>query len=322
MIIAGHIDSRASDVMNATIDAPGANDNGSGSALVLEAARLMAGRSHDATIVFALLSGEELGLMGGRLLAEHAKAQGWTVTAMLNNDIVGGTRGQNGSVVTDRVRVFSEGIRFSEALDAQMRRRAIGGEDDGPSRSLSRTAIRVGEARDDIGLEVFAVRRPDRLSRGGDHLPFLEFGYPAIRFSVAIEDYDHQHQDVRVENDTKFGDTADEMDFAYLARVTNLNVAVADELARAPIAPTTATISGAVTPDTTIAWTPVAGAARYRVYWRRNDKRDWSDSRITTANTMKLDNVIIDDNFFGVASVSESGAESIVTFAGLPPPAP
>lgn len=322
IMIAGHIDSRVTDPMNATDDAPGANDDGSGTALVIEAARLLSKQKHRATIVYALLSGEEQGLWGGKLLARHAKEQGWQVAALLNNDIVGGTHGTDGTIVDNRVRVFSEGIRASEDNAAQLARRGIGGEDDGPSRALAKAAIRAGERNPAIGLEILAVRRPDRFRRGGDHLPSLELGYPAIRFTVGIEDYDHQHQDLRTEDGRKYGDTVDEMDFRYLARVTALNVALAGELADAPPAPASVSIDGAVSSNTSVKWTPVKDAATYRLYWRRADRRDWTDSRVIPSSApaeLVLPGVIVDDNFFGVSAVSADGAESIVTFGGLPP---
>lgn len=322
IIIAGHIDSRVTDPMDFTSDAPGANDDGSGTALVLEAARLLSKDNHRATIVYALLSGEEQGLWGGKLIASHAKAKGWQVVAMLNNDIVGGTHGTDGTIVDNRVRVFSEGIRASEDLAAQLARRGIGGEDDGPSRALAKAAIRAGEANPAIGLEVLAVRRPDRFRRGGDHLPSLELGYPAIRFTVGIEDYDHQHQDLRTENGRKYGDTVDEMDFPYLARVTALNVALARELAAAPPAPASVSIDGAVSSNTTVRWTPVEGAKSYRIHWRRADRSDWTDSKLVPSDSRSeliLPGIVVDDNFFGVSAVSASGEESIVTFGGLPP---
>lgn len=322
VIIAGHIDSRVTDVMDFTSDAPGANDNASGSVLVIEAARLLSLQRHRATIVYALLSGEEQGLWGGRLLARHAQDREWQVAALLNNDIVGGIRGTDGDIVDDRVRVFSEGIRSSEDLAAQLARRGIGGEDDGPSRALAKAAVRAGERNPAIGLEVFAVRRPDRFRRGGDHLPALELGFPAIRFTVGIEDYDHQHQDLRTENGRKYGDTADEMDFRYLARVTALNVTLARELAAAPPAPARVSIDGAVSSHTMVRWTPVKDAAAYRIHWRRADHSDWTDSRVVEdaqAAEILLKAVQIDDHFFGVSALSASGEESIVTFGGLPP---
>lgn len=323
IMIAGHIDSRVTDPMNFTADAPGANDDASGTALVIEAARLLSKQKHRATIVYALLSGEEQGLWGGKLLAKHAKDQNWQVAAMLNNDIVGGTHGTDGAIVDNRVRVFSEGIRASEDLAAQLARRGIGGEDDGPSRALAKAAIRAGENNPAIGLEVLAVRRPDRFRRGGDHLPSLELGYPAIRFTVGIEDYDHQHQDLRTENGRKYGDTIDEMDFPYLARVTALNVALARELADAPPAPASVSIDGAVSSNTNVTWTPVKDAAAYRIYWRRADRNDWTDSQLVAADKAAagrtLAGVVVDDHFFGVSTLSADGSESIVTFGGLPP---
>lgn len=320
IIIAGHIDSRVSDVMDFTKDAPGANDDGSGSALVIEAARLMAKQPQsEATIVFALLSGEEQGLMGGRLLAETAKERGWKVTAMLNNDIVGNTVGTDGRKVDSVVRVFSEGIRASEDLTAQMARRGSGGEDDGPSRGLMRYADGVAAANPGIGLDVFGVRRPDRFSRGGDHLPALELGLPAIRFTVGVENYHHQHQDLRTENGIEYGDTVDKMDFAYLAKVTALNVATASALASAPPAPESATLGGAVSSDTSVTWTAAPGAVRYRVYQRRADAQDWTLAQEVEGTEALLKGLIVDDHFVGVSSVGKNDAESTITFGGLPP---
>jgi hypothetical protein len=318
IIIAGHIDSRVSDVMDFTKDAPGANDDGSGSALVIEAARIMAQQPQtEATIVFALLSGEEQGLMGGRLLAETAKERGWKVSAMLNNDIVGGTDGRK---VDNVVRVFSEGIRASEDLAGQMARSNSGGEDDGPSRAMMRYADKVAAtAYPDVTLDVFGVRRPDRFARGGDHLPSLELGFPAIRYTVGVENYNQQHQDLRTENGIEYGDTVDKMDFGYLAKVTALNVLTATALAEAPPAPTSATLGGAVTSDTTVKWDAAPGAQRYRVYQRPADAQDWTFVRDVYGTETVLDGLIVDDHFVGVSSVNAKGAESTITFAGLPP---
>jgi hypothetical protein len=320
VIVAGHIDSRVSDVMNVTSDAPGANDNASGTALVIEAARVLAGEKFDGTIVYALLSGEEQGLWGGKLLAATAKARGWQVRAMLNNDIVGNTLGQNGQIVADRVRVFSEGIRFAEDEKAARSRRAIGGEDDGPSRALAKKIDGIAQANPQVGLDVFAVRRLDRFGRGGDHSPFLELGFPAVRFSVGIENYDRQHQDLRTENGRVYGDTVDAMDFPYLAKVTALNVAALRELADAPAAPASVSLDGALSMDTRVFWDAVPGAAAYKVYWRRADAQDWTDSRVVTGATETLlKNVVVDDHFIGVAALAKNGAESLVTFGGMAP---
>lgn len=318
VIVAGHIDSRASDVMDAESDAPGANDDASGVALVIEAARILSKEKPRATIIYAVLSGEEQGLFGGRLLAETAKARGWNVLAMLNNDIVGNTIGQDGRRVADRVRIFSEGIRFSEDEAAQRARRGNGGEDDGPSRALAKTVVRIAGPRP--ALTPFIVRRPDRFSRGGDHLPMLEAGYPAIRFSVGVENYDAQHQDVRRENGRVYGDTTDRMDFAYLGKVTALNISVMRELANAPAAPKMVTAAGAVATDTILSWTAVPNAAAYRVHWRRADTQNWEKSQdVKRATTLTLRGLIIDDHFIGVSALSASGAESIITFAGAEP---
>ena len=321
IIIAGHIDSRVSDVMDFTKDAPGANDDGSGSALVIEAARVISkAPASEATIVFALLSGEEQGLMGGRLLAETAKERGWKVSAMLNNDIVGGTLGTDGRKVDNVVRVFSEGIRASENLPDQMARRNSGGEDDGPSRALMRYTDRIADVvKPAVHLDVFGVRRPDRFSRGGDHLPALELGFPAIRYTVGVENYHHQHQDLRTENGIEYGDTVDTMDFNYLAKVTMLNIFTATSLAAAPPAPTRATLGGAVSSDTTVKWTASPGALRYRVYQRRNDVQNWTLAQEVEGTEATLKGVIVDDHFVGVSAVGQGNAESLITFAGLPP---
>lgn len=320
VIVAGHIDSRVTDVMNITDDAPGANDNASGTALVIEAARVLAGEKFDGTIVYALLSGEEQGLWGAKLLASTAKARGWQVRAMLNNDIVGNTVGQNGQVVADRVRVFSEGIRFADDAKANLTRRAIGGEDDGPSRALAKAIDGIAKADRGIGLDVFAVRRFDRFGRGGDHSPFLELGFPAVRFSVGIENYDRQHQDLRTEHGRVYGDTVEGMDFPYLAKVTALNVAALRRLANAPAAPASVSLDGALSMDTRVFWDAVPGAVSYKVYWRRADAQDWTDSRaVSGATETVLKDIAVDDHFIGVAAVAKDGAESLVTFGGMAP---
>jgi hypothetical protein len=321
VIVAGHIDSRASDAMDATSNAPGANDDASGVALVMEAARLLSKEKFNATIVYAVLSGEEQGLWGGKLLADIARVRGWRVAGMLNNDIVGNTVGQDGRVVSDRVRVFSEGIGAAQDLAALKRVRGSGAEDDSPSRALAKAVGRIAAANPALALEAMLVRRPDRFGRGGDHTPMLEAGFPAVRFTVGVENYDAQHQDLRTENGRVFGDTADRMDFAYLAKVTALNVSALRQLATAPSAPGTATAGGAVSTTMTLAWSAVPGAAGYRIRWRRADRSEWEFSRDVAADKTdaKLDGIIVDDTFAGVSALSADGAESIVTFATLPP---
>jgi Peptidase family M28 len=323
VIVAGHIDSRVSDPMDATSDAPGANDDASGVALVMEAARILSKEKFRATIVYAVLSGEEQGLWGGKLLADIAKERGWFVSAMLNNDIVGNSIGQDGRVVADRVRVFSEGARLNDDLPGARRWRASGGENDSPSRALAKRIAAVA-AKTPGSLEVMQVRRPDRFGRGGDHTPMLEAGFAAVRFTVGVENYDAQHQDLRTEKGRRYGDTADRMDFPYLAKVTALNLAALLDLAKAPAAPPQAWLEGAVSTDTIVHWAAVPDAARIRIRWRRADRNEWEEMRDVSPeqNPTTLKGVIVDDTFVGVSAISEDGVESLVTFAGLPTPKP
>lgn len=283
VIVQGHIDSRVSDVMDAVSDAPGANDDGSGTALVIEAARVLSGTKYPTTIIYALLSGEEQGLHGGQILANWAAAQGFTVKAVLNNDIVGNSCGKDGYCEPKLVRVFSEGPRadLTDSLRAAQTR--FGGENDTPSRNLSRWVAGLAEQHPD-GLQVRQIWRTDRMGRGGDQVPFLQKGYPAIRFSVGVEDYDHQHQDIRTEDGVFYGDTIEEMDFAYLAGVTRLNVRALDALARAPMPPKV-TVDAAVRVDTEVKWDSVAGARTYLVHGRRTDASGWQSLTDAKGNT-------------------------------------
>ena len=344
VIITAHIDSRVSDVMDATKDAPGANDDGSGTAAVIEAARVLSKHKFPGTIVYAALSGEEQGLLGGKIMADYAKAQGWNVIANLNNDIIGNSCGSDGVCNGKQVRVFSEGPRWQgrEELAAQIR--SLGGENDSPSRNLSRYLDSLAD-RMGIGLDAMPIWRNDRFGRGGDHTQFLNAGYPAVRFSVAVEDYDHQHQDLRVENGVKYGDTIDEMDFPYLEKVTKLNVAALAALASAP-PPPEATVEGAVQTFTRVLWNEAPGADSYVVRWRRTDASNWSEAiRIPRHRTVsdrhsnvclmlrgdgtipapdvrqdfgcrtELKGIRVDDWVFGVSSVSADGFESPVASA-------
>ena len=335
VIITGHIDSGVSDVMNATADAPGANDDGSGTAAVIEAARVLSKHRFPATIVYAALSGEEQGLIGGRILADYARAQGWEVVANLNNDIIGNSCGSDGVCDDDNVRVFSEGLRWQGGDLLRPLVRSQGGENDSPSRNLSRyLADLAGELG--LGLDVRQIWRNDRFGRGGDHTEFLNAGFPAVRFSVAVENYNWQHQDLRTENGIEYGDTVDKMDFPYLRRVTQLNVAALAALARAPMPPAP-TVEGAVSTDTNVRWNAVPGATGYVVRWRRTDSNQWQHSRrfqtavvncapvdddaclLTTDESRSfgaiLDGVRVDDWVFGVSSIAPDGSESPVASA-------
>ena len=316
VIISGHLDSRVSDVMNATSDAPGANDDGSGVAALIEAARVLSKHRFPATIVYAALSGEEQGLYGGKILAEYARAQGWRVEAQLNNDIVGNTEGQSGVRDNTHVRVFSEGTKAVETAEQARRRRYNGGEVDSPSRNLARFMDALADKRL-TNLDVVMVYRTDRFGRGGDQVPMLEAGYPAVRVTEAQENYTRQHQDLRTANGVRYGDVIEGVDFPYLAQVTRLNALTLAALASAPAPPQGVEISGAVTPDTKVAWKPTPGAAGYRVWWRATTDPQWRYSRWAGAATeLMLPGVNIDDWFFGVSSVAADGAESPVVFPG------
>ena len=326
IVISGHIDSRVTDVADATSDAPGANDDGSGVAAVMEAARVLSKHRFAATLVYAVLSGEEQGLYGGGILARHAKAQNWRVEADLNNDIIGNTHGQSGVVDATHVRVFSEGTRATETPEEASKRRYNGGELDTPSRNLARYIDGLAE-RYLTDFDAVMVYRTDRFSRGGDQVRMLEAGYPAVRITEAAENYTRQHQNLRTENGVRFGDVIDGVDFPYLAQVTRLNVLAMAAMASAPAPPSGVDIAGAVSADTTVKWASVAGAADYRVWWRATTDPQWKFSRTSGgASELKLQNVVIDDWFFGVSAVSADGFESPVVYPGVagaffPPPA-
>src|SRR5689334_20541879 len=281
VIIQGHIDSRVTDPMNATSDAPGANDDGSGTAAVLEAARVLSKHKFPGTIVYAALMGEEQGLYGGKTLANYAKTQGWNVVAVLNNDIIGNSCGSDGVCDSTHARVLSEGPRSQGEAELAKSIHSLGGENDSPSRNISRYLDSLAD-RLKIGLDVRQIWRTDRFSRGGDHIPFLELGFPAARISVAVENYDWQHQDLRTENGIKYGDTIDHVDFAYLAKMTKLNVAALAAIASAP-PPPDPKVEGGVSTDTTLTWDPVPGAASYKARWRRTDANQWEMSRSVPA---------------------------------------
>ncbi len=316
VVISAHIDSRVNDVMDDVTDAPGANDDGSGVAAVLEAARALSSRKFPATIVYAVLSGEEQGLYGGKVLANYVRAHGWRVEAALNNDIVGNTHGQNGAHVDGYVRVFSEGTRAPETPEEARRRRSTGGEVDSPSRQLSRFLQRTAEVYTP-GLAAKPVWRADRYSRGGDQAPMQEAGYPAVRLTEAAENWDRQHQRVRTENGRAYGDVLSGVDFPYLARVTRLNTVALAALALAPPPPSDVKIDGALSDDTTVTWSPSPGAARYRVWWRDTTDPVWRHVQEAGAATRAVvAGAVIDDWDFGVEAVSADGYGSPVAFPG------
>ena len=316
IIIAGHIDSRVTDVMDFTSDAPGANDDGSGTAAVLEAARVLSKHKFPATLVFAVLSGEEQGLLGGKVMADYAKANGWKVEADLNNDIVGNSRGISGLIDNTHVRIFSEGTKAVETQEQANGRRYNGGEVDSPSRNLARYMDVLAD-RYLTNFDVKMVYRTDRFGRGGDQVPMLEAGFPAVRVTESVENYDHQHQNLRTENGKVYGDTIEGVDFTYLAQVTRLNLVTMATLASAPKPPSDVKIAGAVGADTKVSWAPTPGATGHRVWWRSTTEPTWTASRwVPEGDTVTLKDVVIDDYFFGVSSITADGWESPVVFPG------
>jgi hypothetical protein len=314
IVIAGHLDSRNTDPMDSLHDAPGADDDGSGTAAVLEAARVLSRHKFPATLVYAVLTGEEQGLYGGTVLAHTARAQGWNVEADLNNDIVGNSHGGDGRVEAGYVRVFSEGTRDIES-EAQIRGvRYNGGEVDSPARNLSRFIATLAPHYVP-GFGAKLIYRTDRYGRGGDQVPVLAAGYPAVRLTEAVENYTREHQTVRMENGMQYGDLIQFVDFDYLAQVTRLNIVSMAALAMAPAAPANVKIVGGVTYDTTLNWTPVPGAAGYRAWWRDSLDPAWTHSRDAgNVTSLKLEHVNIDDWLFGVSAVSAGGYESPVAF--------
>lgn len=330
IVISGHMDSRVTDPQNFTSDAPGANDDASGSAAVIEAARVLSKHKFPATLVFAVLSGEEQGLYGGNVLASYATRQGWRVEADLNNDIVGNSEGVSGVRETTRVRVFSEGTKTVETPAEADKRRYNGGEVDSPSRQIARYMDGLAGAY--LGnFKVTMVYRTDRFSRGGDQVEMLKAGFPSVRVTEANENYTRQHQDLRSEKGIRYGDVIEGVDFAYLANVTRVNVITMASMAMAPAPPTHVDISGAVSADTTVKWRTAPDAQRYRLWWRATTDPQWRYGRTVAATGQAvLKDVNIDDWFFGVSAIGPDGWESPVVFPGAPgswtheeaPPAP
>ncbi len=320
IVMSGHFDSRNSQANNATDSAPGANDDGSGTVAVLEAARLLSKYKFAATIIYATLAGEEQGLNGGQIVAHWVQRNGWRVEGDLNNDIDGNTSGGDGIRNDDRtIRVFSEGVPPTETDTQRLRRRGTGGEVDGISRQLARYVQVIGR-RHMPDVDVWLVYRLDRFGRGGDNRAFADLGYPAVRISEAHENYTRQHQTPRSENDTLYGDEPDSMNFRYLAKVTALNAASLASLAWAPAPPRTVRATGAGQYAATLTWQPpddTADVAKYRIYWRRTDSPTWDNYEDVGLNTRYVTTGrVIDNFFFGVAAVSRDGHESTVVFQG------
>ncbi len=315
-VVSGHYDSRVTDVMNFTSDAPGADDDASGVAVAMELARIMASRRPQATIIFAAVAGEEQGLYGSSFLAQQLKAAGADVQGMFTNDIVGSSHADDGTRDTHSVRLFAQGIPPNEDPATAATRISIGGENDSPARELGRFVAEVADP-DVTGAQVRIIYRLDRYLRGGDHTPFLSQGFPAARFTEPNENFAHQHQDVRVQGGVQFGDLIQFCDFDYIARVARINGAALWSLAQAPGTPKQVVIDTSVlTNDTKLSWARGTdpNLAGYQVVWRPTTEPAWThvisvgNDNQTTINLSK-DNVI-----FGVRAVDRAGRRSPATF--------
>jgi Zn-dependent M28 family amino/carboxypeptidase len=312
-VVTGHYDSRVTDVLNGTDDAPGADDDASGVAVIMELARVMATRSSEATIVFAAVAGEEQGLYGSDHLAQAFKDAGADIQGMFSNDIVGTGNARDGSDPEPHtVRLFVEGVPTSETPAQAAIRQSVGGENDGPSRQLGRFAESVAENAQ-TGMDVRVIWRRDRYLRGSDHLSFLVRGYPAARFTEPRENFDHEHQDVRVEGGVQYGDLIEFCDFAYIARVARVNAATLWSLAQAPGTPKDTVVDTTqLTNQTTLRWTlgTEPDLAGYEVVWRETTAPDWTGViPVGKVSTVTVD--ISKDNVqFGVRAVDSSGHRS------------
>jgi hypothetical protein len=316
-VITGHLDSRVTDVMNATLDAPGADDDASGVAVVLELARLFATRRTKGTLVFASVSGEEQGLLGSAHMAAQMKAAGADVQGMFSNDIVGASSAWDGTRPDPHtVRLFVEGVPTSETPEQASLRQSVGGENDGPSRQLARFVKDVAE-NDLTDMNVRVIWRRDRYLRGSDHISFLRQGYPGARFTEPRENFNHEHQDVRVENGVQFGDLAEFVDFDYIVRVAKVNGAALWSLAQGPGTPKNAQIHAAVlTNDTTLTWDrgTEPDLAGYEVVWRETTEADWTH-RIHVGDVTSVTIDLSKDNVqFGIRAVDGAGRRSPVAF--------
>jgi acetylornithine deacetylase/succinyl-diaminopimelate desuccinylase-like protein len=316
-VVSGHYDSMCNSPTDAKCDAPGANDDASGTAAVLEMARVMAKYEFDATIVFMAVAGEEQGLLGSTHFAEQAKQKNWNVDAMFTNDIVGNSLGGNGVRDRNHLRVFSEGVPSNETAAEATTRRSVGGENDSASRQLARFIKETGDAFVPQ-FKVMMIYRRDRYGRGGDHIPFLERGYPAVRFTEVNEEFRHQHQNVRVENGVQFGDLPEFVDFAYVANVARVNAASLAALAWAPSRPKAVTIvAQRLSNDTELRWdaNKEPDLAGYEIVWRETTDAVWTNSKAVgnvTSFTMK--GMSKDNYFFGVRSIDKDGNKSPVTY--------
>lgn len=315
-VVSGHYDSMCREPTDAKCDAPGANDDASGTAAVLEMARVMAAYSFDATIIFMTVPGEEQGLLGATHFAEEAKKSNMDIEAMFTNDIIGSSLGGNGVRDARTVRVFSEGVPSNETTQEATTRRSVGGENDSASRQLARF-IDETTRRYVPSMKVWMIYRRDRYGRGGDHQPFLERGYAAVRFTEPNENYQHQHQNVRIENGIQYGDLPQFDDFNYIANVARVNAASLAALASAPARPKNVTFPNSLSNDTPIKWdnNQEPDIAGYEIVWRDTTAATWTNSlAVGNVNTYTMKGMSKDNYFFGVRAIDKEGNRSQVTY--------
>jgi hypothetical protein len=319
-LISGHLDNMRSNVMDRIGDAPGANDDGSGTAAVIECARIMSKRAFPATIIFIAVSGEEQGLLGARYMAEKAKKLGWNIEADLNNDIMGSNNSNETNIINNtQIRVFSEGLPGYELDKNAASIRSLGLENDGKSRQLARYVKEIGERYVD-NLEIVMIYRNDRFLRGGDHTPYVENGFAAVRITEMNENYTRQHQNVRTENGINYGDLPEHVDFEYLRKNTAMNLVNLANLAKAPAMPEEVTVEVRnLTNYTNLAWkAPLTGVTKgYFVLIRETTSAVWQKKIFTTETSIKLP-YSKDNYFFAVQSVNATGNESLPVVPKVP----
>jgi len=316
IIMSGDIDSRASNTMNFEVDAPGANDNATGMAGTLEAARVLSKYKFRQSIIYVGLSGEEQGLFGGAGLANYAQTKDWNILGMLNNDMIGNIEGVNGVIDNRSFRIFSEPVPVTETEQRRNQRRVYGGEVDGVSRQLARYVYQQTKTYMPE-MNPMMIYRLDRFGRGGHHRPFNDLGYPGIRIMETNENYNRQHQDVRVENGIHYGDVIEGVNFEYARKLTAVNAITMAGIAWAPPAPANVSIGGAVQPSTKLAWDalPADKVAGYKIYWRDTTSPTWDYSRfVGNVASFTLEGIVIDNFYFGVAAVDKTGNESVIVF--------
>ncbi len=314
IIMSGDIDSRVSDPTDYTSDSPGANDNASGMAGTIEAARVLSKYSFENSIIYVGLSGEEQGLYGGKSLAAHAKEKGWELIGILNNDMIGNITGVDGVVSNRDFRIFSEPVPPTETEKERQARRFYGGEVDGISRQLARYVHKTTKTYMPE-MNPMLIYRLDRFGRGGHHRPFNDQGYPGIRIMESHENYTQQHQDIRTENGIAYGDVLEHVNFKYAKKLTAVNAINLASLAWAPPAPTEVAIGGIVQPSAKFKWNKATGAIGYKIYWRDTTSPTWDHSRyVGDITEFTLEGIVLDNYFFGVSSVGANGFESPVVF--------